>query len=220
MWGKVVLAALLLGLCSCDESKAVVVKQVVLTAATADYDKGKQSMVLLAFPEMNRGCSGVVALNAKVLLTAEHCIHTTMGNTQTLVPTGRVIIDGVDTTYKLICADGSDHVFLAVAQMPPNKRVAALSTKPVKYGQPVYFWGNPRSIPDVLRIGYIQSMDNEGIAFSMSTTHGDSGGPYFDEHGAVIAINLGYSTQVLLTSLAYHFAFTPEQYKTVVDYHE
>jgi hypothetical protein len=129
--------------------------------------------------------------------------------------TNTIKIDEVDTTYKVVALDGNDHALLHVEAMPPGKRAAKIAKNFSKYGETVYFWGNPRYDMverfDLLRTGrYVGGWPK--VTFDMHTGPGDSGGAYYNSRHEVVTINWGYSTMGPTMSFAYKLAFTPAQY--------
>lgn len=59
-------------------------------------------------------------------------------------------------------------------------------------GDPIYYWGNPSGMPDIVRYGYIAGFIDGRILVDVEVGKGDSGAAVFDRDGRVIGVVSGY----------------------------
>lgn len=199
----------------------VVVMLCLLTACCVSvpnrYDASKPAAVRLQWA--HGACSGV-ATGPYSVVTASHC-------TRAMGLTGSVKVNDVSTAYRVVADDGFDHVVLRVTVR--MAQTARLVQRPLVNGETLYLWGNPDSLRNVLRIGQVGGSDPKSdlcietvkvhpcpatYFTGTQVTHGDSGAPYFDPAGNVVAIESGgYTIPDYAFSIAFVYAlhFTDAQ---------
>ena len=91
---------------------------------------GQKSAVVTLTEHLQPVCAGV-ALSARVVLTATHCLSE---DTR---------VDGQEVV--LLASDKSDHSLLCVAQ--PQAAVALLDKREPAEGTSIHFWGHPAGLP-------------------------------------------------------------------------
>lgn len=195
--------------------KGLVVGLALLLSAAhgADYSLGRQSEVLVVFPQLGNQCSGAVAVKPMHILTAQHCVAIDIGFGLEVVPTeGRVVIDNhVLAKYEVVWHDDADHALLRVDRLPAGKRVAPMAKREPRVGEQLYVWGHGGgAIKPFLRTGpYTGQKEGDFYIFDLHTEPGDSGSAYFNAAGEIVATNWGYNRRDASMSYAAPYAGYP-----------
>lgn len=124
-------------------------------------------------------CSGTM-IGPRVLLSAAHCFEGSALLTVNMVP-----VNVVEYRH-----DGLDHALLTLDTDFPAH--SPLNTAGMAQGASVFIYGNPNSINDLLRRGYVVGGDAERTLIDMSVSHGDSGAGVFNDKGEVVGVITGF----------------------------
>jgi hypothetical protein len=81
--------------------------------------------------------------------------------------------------------DGQDHAWITLAMAT---RHWAPMGRALRQGEPVFIFGNPRGLRDMMRRGYVVGQGADYIYFDFPNDFGDSGAAIFNERGEVVAM--------------------------------
>jgi V8-like Glu-specific endopeptidase len=158
----------------------------------------------------NGSCSGTI-IGPHAILTATHCFEWPY----------TVRIYGMPVRVLRAIVDGSDHTIIVVDRHFDTWAPIARAPKP---GDHVFIFGNPGSLTDQYRNGYVSGQAAIGgelvTTYNMGIYFGDSGSGIFDSSGSLIGVvSSVYSMTdgVRLTfACSRPLAFTPEQLREVM----
>jgi len=129
--------------------------------------------------EMEGGiCSGT-AIGPDEVLTATHCLSNRL-----------VKINDEPVNLLESRQIGPDMIVIRVDRRFPSW--AKWADRKPKQGDPIYYWGNPSGMPDIVRYGYIAGFLDGQILVDVEVGKGDSGAAVFDRDGRVIGVVSGY----------------------------
>ena len=129
--------------------------------------------------EMDGGiCSGT-AIGPDEVLTAVHCLS------NRLVKINDEPVELLESRQI-----GPDMIVIRVDRRFPSW--AKWADRKPEQGDPIYYWGNPSGMPDIVRYGYIAGFLNGQILVDVEVGKGDSGAAVFDRYGRVIGVVSGY----------------------------
>ncbi len=162
----------------------------------------KDAVRFIEFDAGARNCSATYVAPS-VLLTASHCLK----DTDTLIT-----INGTTTAILHVEHDGADHALVKVAAT--SVRWTAIGAEP-KQGDEVEVWGNPISLVDQYRKGYVTGRSRERIMIDGRFWMGDSGAAIFKGDRIVGVVSGVYGQGVFYLTFAYPMKFKAEQWSAV-----
>lgn len=165
-------------------------------------DQPKAATLRLEFP--NKGVCSATAIARNVILSARHCFA---------VAAGKFKVNGVEGAYKVIAADGRDHVLVRVTQ--PQLRVARMSLDKPKQGDVIRVWGNPNGLEDVFRVGRVAHVAKDGaLVIDGNLYRGDSGAALFNKRGRIVGVVSGMvQRESFRVGICFPLTFTDKQWR-------
>lgn len=154
-----------------------------IAQSNSAFDTAKGTAHHIEFRTVLEGDScSATAVGKHTLLTAAHCV---MG-------TGKLVVDGDETTIKNIQYDEQDHALITIADKDFDKFVAIDQRDP-KEKEVVFMWGWPGKAENpVYRTGQLKKIekDEEGTLdiWVLPSYPGDSGSGLISSDGKVIAV--------------------------------
>lgn len=126
-------------------------------------------------------CSGT-SIGPRMILSATHCFQT--GHLLT--------VNDMPVNVESFRDDGADHRVLVLdIDFQPYARMG----KPPVQGEPVFMYGNPLGMRDLLRRGYVSGQSDRGHLLDLMVGGGDSGAGVFNDRGEVVGVIHGYGAQ-------------------------
>lgn len=112
----------------------------------------------------------------KLLLSASHCF---------VMDSGPITINGKAGEIVSIRHDGHDLAVVVVTVESPHW---AKVGKKAQQGDAVFYYGNPNSLRDLLRRGYVIGVYEDRTLVDMQVGRGDSGAGVFNRKGELVGV--------------------------------
>lgn len=126
-------------------------------------------------------CSGT-SIGYKLILTATHCFNSG----------ALLLVNNTPVNVESFRDDGADHrVIVLDTDFPPYAKFG----KAPEQGDPIFMYGNPMGLHDILRRGQVAGSYDRGYLLDMTVGPGDSGAGVFNERGELIGVVYGYGNQ-------------------------
>ena len=159
----------------------------------------KDAVRVIEFDAGERSCSATY-VGPSTLLTASHCFK---------AGDKLVSISGTTAAILHIEHDGADHALVKVTSS--SAKWAEMGPE-LAQGEEFEFYGNPISMRDQYRRGYVTGVQADKVMLDARLWLGDSGAGLF-RNGRVVGVVSGvYGHQIFYFGYAHRLVFTPEQW--------
>lgn len=156
----------------------------------------KDSVIKLR-TDQAEGTGFVVAAhgNRRLILTNRHVLTVEQGfvfKTQTIAPRCHVVLSGGEEVTGSLAGFPSDSdvdLALVVVDCPKLRALKVHRFEDVVVGEPVAAVGHPLDLDYTVTNGIVSQKRDPYVQHNAAINHGNSGGPLYDQHGEVIAVN-------------------------------